>query len=142
MKSYRWDSHQPWANGGKNYAERKYEFVEAQYREATKKNYVEQNVKQLKDMLAYCQAKGYQVVLTMEPVHQTYQAHFDADVMNRLVFQYLNTLEIDAPFLNHIEDPRFADNQDLFLDSDHLNSEGRKKYSWIIYEELKELGYF
>lgn len=142
LKSYRWDSHQPWANNGKNYAERKYDFVEDQYREAIEKNYAEQNVKQLKEMLAYCKEKGYQVVLTMEPVHGTYQAHFDEDVMNRLVFQYLNTLEIDAPFLNHMNDPRFADNKDLFLDSDHLNSEGRKKYSWIVYEELKELGYF
>ncbi|WP_416143608.1 hypothetical protein [Planococcus koreensis] len=78
-------------------------------------------------MLEYCKEQGYQVILTMEPVHQTYQEHFDEDVMNRLVFQYLDTLEIDAPFLNYMNDPRFADNKGLFLDSDHLNSEGRKK---------------
>ncbi|MBB5180242.1 hypothetical protein HNQ44_001670 [Planomicrobium koreense] len=142
LKSYRWDSHKPWANNGKSYAERKYEHVEAQYRQATKKNYVEQNVKQLRKMLEYCKEQGYQVILTMEPVHQTYQEHFDEDVMNRLVFQYLDTLEIDAPFLNYMNDPRFADNKGLFLDSDHLNSEGRKKYSWIVYEDLKKLGYF
>lgn len=141
-KNFEWTSHQSWANGGKNYAKRKYEYVEEQYREATEKNYAEQNVKLLKEILAYCKEKDYQVILTMEPVHQTYQDHFDEEVMNRLVFQYLNTLELDVPFLNYMNDPRFADNQDYFIDSDHLNSEGRKKYSWIVYEKLKELGYF
>jgi hypothetical protein len=141
-KNFKWTSHQSWANGGKNYAERKYEYVEEQYREATEKNYVEQNVKQLKEIIAYCKEKGYQVILTMEPVHQTYQDHFDEEVMNQLVFQYLNTLELDVPFLNYMNDQRFVDNKDYFIDSDHLNSEGRKKYSWIVYEKLKELGYF
>ena len=93
-------------------------------------------------MLDYCEDKGYQVILTMEPVHQTYQEHFDEEGMTRLVFQNLETLEIDVPFLNYMNDHRFAGNKDYFIDSDHLNSEGRKKYSWIVYEELKELGYF
>ena len=142
LKNYKWDSHQPWANNGKNYAGRKYKYVEDQYREATEKNYIEQNVMQLKNMLDYCKEKGYQVILTMEPVHQSYQEHFNEEVMNRLVFQYLKTLEIDVPFLNYMNDQRFVDNKDYFIDADHLNSEGRKKYSWIVYKDLKKLGYF
>jgi len=141
-KTVKWTSHQSWANDGKNYAERKSEYVEEQYRAAIEQNRIEQNVKQLKELIEYCKEQGYQVILTMEPVHQTYQEHFDEDEMNRLVFQYLNTLETDVPFLNYMNDPRFADSKDYFLDSDHLNSSGRKKYSWIVYEELKKLGYF
>lgn len=142
LKNYKWNSHQPWANNGKNYAGRKYKYVEDQYREATEKNYIEQNVMQLKNMLDYCKEKGYQVILTMEPVHQAYEEHFDEEVLNRLVFQYLKTLEIDVPFLNYMNDQRFVDNKDYFIDADHLNSEGRKKYSWIVYKDLKKLGYF
>ncbi len=141
MKKFKWNSHQSWANNGENYAERKYEYVENLYREATEKNYFEQNVEQLKEMLDYCEEKGYQVILTMEPVHQTYGEHFDEELMNRFVFQYLKTLETNVPFLNYMSDERFIDNKDYFIDSDHLNSEGRKKYSWIVYEDLKQLGY-
>lgn len=142
LKNYKWNSHQPWANDGENYAERKFEYVEEEYREATENNYDDQNVRQLKELLDYCKQKGYQVILTMEPVHESYGERFDEETMNRLVFQYLQTLEIDVPFLNYMNDQRFADNKNYFLDSDHLNSKGRKKYSWIVYKDLKKLGYF
>lgn len=141
-KGFTWTSHQSWANDGKNYAERKTEFIEEQFREARANDEIEQNVKQFQELLEYCKAQGYQVVLTMEPVHQTYLDHFDEQAMERLVFQYLDPLDLDVPFLNYMDDSRFSDNQDYFIDSDHLNSEGRKKYSWIVYEELKSMGYF
>lgn len=141
-KDFKWTSHQSWANNGENYAERKTEYVEKQYRKAIEHNYMEENLEQLKEILEYCQEQGYEVILTMEPVHKTYQEHFDEEVMNRLVFQYLNTLETDVPFFNYMNDERFTDNQEYFIDSDHLNSKGRKKYSWMVYEELKSLGYF
>ncbi|MDJ0333480.1 MULTISPECIES: hypothetical protein [Planococcus] len=141
-KGLKWTSHQSWANNGQNYAERKTEYVEEQYRKAMEHNYMEQNLERLKEIIDYCQEQGYEVILTMEPVHKTYQEHFDEEVMNRLVFQYLNKLETDVPFLNYMNDERFTDNKAYFIDSDHLNSEGRKKYSWIVYEELKRLGYF
>ncbi|WP_253905509.1 hypothetical protein [Bacillus sp. THAF10] len=141
LKEFRWNAHQPWANNGKNYSRRKYEKVEDQYKEALENKYIEQNVKQLKEIVDYCKEKGYQVVLTMEPVHQSYQEFLNEDVMNRLVFQYLEPLNLDVPFLNYMSDARFANNKDYFIDSDHLNSKGRKMYSWIVYRDLKKLGY-
>lgn len=141
-KDFKWTSHQSWANDGENYAERKTKYVEEQYRKALEHNYMEQNVEQLKEIVEYCQEQGYKVILTMEPVHKTYQERFGEEVMDRLVFQYLNTLETDVPFLNYMNDERFIDNKEYFIDSDHLNSKGRKEYSWIVYEELKSLGYF
>jgi hypothetical protein len=141
LKSLKWKSHQPWANNGKNYSGRKYEKVEAQYREAVENNNIERNVKQLREIVDYCNEKGYRVILTMEPVHQSYQEYFDEEVMDRLVFQYLNALNLDVPFLNYMNDQRFVDNQDYFIDPDHLNREGRKMFSWIVYKDLKKLGY-
>lgn len=141
LKNFKWNAHQPWANNGKNYSERKYEHVEAQYNEAVENNSIEQNVKQLREMVDYCSEKGYRVILTMEPVHQSYQEYFNEEVMNRLVFQYLKALELDVPFLNYMSDQRFEDNKDYFIDPDHLNKEGRKMFSWIVYKDLKKLGY-
>ena len=141
LKSFKWNSHHPWANNGKNYSERKYEKVEAQYKEAVENNDIERNVKQLKEIVDYCSEKGYQVILTMEPVHQSYQEYFNEEVMNRLVFQYLKSLELDVPFLNYMSDQRIVDNKDYFIDPDHLNSKGRKIFSWVVYEDLKKLGY-
>jgi hypothetical protein len=141
LKNFKWNSHQPFANNGKNYSGRKYEKVEAQYREAVANNNIAQNVKQLREMVDYCSEKGYRVILTMEPVHQSYQEYFNEEVMNRLVFQYLKALELDVPFLNYMSDQRFVDNRDYFIDPDHLNREGRKMFSWIVYKDLKKLGY-
>lgn len=141
LRKYRWNSHQPWANNGKNYSGRKYERVEAQYKEAVENNSIEQNMKQLKEIVDYSKEKGYQVILTMEPVHQSYQEYFNEEVMNRLVFQYLKALKLDVPFLNYMNDPRFANNKEYFSNADHLNSKGRKKYSWIVYKDLKKVGY-
>lgn len=141
LKNFRWDAHQPWANNGKNYSGRKYEKVEAQYKEAVENHSIERNVKQLKEIVDYCNEKGYQVILTMEPVHQSYQEYFNEEVMNRLVFQYLKALKLDVPFLNYMSDRRFVDNKEYFIDPDHLNNKGRKMYSWIVYMDLKKLGY-
>lgn len=141
LKNFKWNSHQPWANNGKNYSGRKHEKVEVQYREAVENNNIERNVKQLREIVDYCSEKGYQVILTMEPVHQSYQEYFNEEVMNRLVFQYLKALKLDVPFLNYMSDQRFADNKDYFIDPDHLNREGRKMFSWIVYKDLKKLGY-
>jgi hypothetical protein len=141
LKKFKWNSHQPWENNGKNYSGRKYEKVEAQYSEAVENNNIEQNVKQLREIVDYCSEKGYRVVLTMEPVQQSYQEYFNEEVMNRLVFQYLKDLQLDVPFLNYMSDQRFVDNRDYFIDPDHLNKEGRKKFSRIVYKDLKELGY-
>ncbi|WP_239421877.1 hypothetical protein [Bacillus sp. CGMCC 1.16541] len=141
LKSFRWDSHQPWANNGKNYSERKYKKVESQYSEAVKNNDIERNMEQLREMIDYCKEKGYQVVLTIEPVHQSYQEFFYEEVMNKLVFQYLEALELDVPLLNYMGDQRFVDNKSYFIDPDHLNKEGRKVFSWIVYKDLKKLGY-
>lgn len=141
LKNLRWDSHQPWANNGKNYSGRKYEKIEDQYREAEENNNIATNVKQLKEIVDFCNAKGYQVVLTIEPVHQSYLDYFDEEIMNKLVFQHLEALHLDVPLLNYMNDQRFSDKKEYFIDPDHLNKEGRKKYSWIVYEELKKMGY-
>ncbi|MDR7079697.1 hypothetical protein J2Y03_004755 [Neobacillus niacini] len=141
LKNFKWNSHQPWANNGRNYSERKYEKVEAQYREAVENNNSERNMKQLKEIVNYCSEKGYRVILTMEPVHQSYKEYFNEEVMNRLVFQHLKALKLDVPFLNYMNDQRFADNKNYFIDPDHLNREGRKMFSWIVYRDLKKLGY-
>lgn len=141
LKNFKWNAHQPWANNGRNYSERKYEKVEAQYREAVENNNIERNVKQLREIVNYCSEKGYRVIVTMEPVHQSYHEYFNEEVMNRLVFQHLKALKLDVPFLNYMSDQRFIDNKEYFIDPDHLNREGRKKFSWIVYKDLKKLGY-
>jgi hypothetical protein len=141
LKNFKWNSHQPWANNGKHYSERKYEKVEAQYSEAVENKNIERNVNQLKEIVEYCNENGYRVILTMEPVHQSYQEYFNEEVVDKLVFQYLEALQLDVPFLNYMSDQRFVDNRDYFIDPDHLNREGRKMFSWIVYKDLKKLGY-
>ncbi|MDF2534845.1 MAG: hypothetical protein K0R18_1002 [Bacillales bacterium] len=141
LKKFKWNSHQPWANNGLNYSGRKYKKIEANYKEAVERKSIEQNMKQLREIVDYCNEKGYRVVLTMEPVHQSYHEYFNEEVMDRLVLQYLQDLKLDVPFLNYMNDNRFVDNKDYFLDPDHLNKKGRKMYSWIVFNDLKKMGY-
>ncbi|MGL4819415.1 MAG: hypothetical protein ACRC5C_05500 [Bacilli bacterium] len=141
FKEFRWDAHKPWTNGGLRYSERKLEKVEGFAEAAQKNDSVANNMAQLREIVAYCQEKGYRVVFTIEPVHRSYHEYFTEDVMDKLVFQHLEALNLDVPVLNYMSDERFMDEERYFLDPDHLNRDGRKKYSWIVYHELKEMGY-
>lgn len=141
IRDFRWESHKPWVNNGQNYSERKYEMVEAQYKQAVENRDIEQNMERLKDIIEYCQAKDYRVVLAMEPVHASYNAYFDQAVMDRLVYQHLAALELDVPFLNYMDDERFIHQREYFHNPDHLNGKGRTLLSSLVYEDLKRLGY-
>ena len=141
VRDFRWASHEPWVNKGENYSKRKYEMVEAQYKRAVTNRDIEQNKARLQEIVAYCQSKGYRVVLAMEPVHASYNAYFNEAVMDRLVHQHLATLELDVPFLNYMADERFVDEQEYFHNPDHLNGKGRALLSSLVYEDLKRLGY-
>lgn len=141
FKEFRFDDHQPWTNGGNNYAKRKFEKVKAEYDGAVNNGTIEENMAYLKSIVDHCNANDYPVVLTMEPVHQSYSSYFDESVMNELVFQYLEELDLDAPLLNYMNDERFSDEEEYFIDPDHLNKEGRKIFSEIVYEDLREMGY-
>jgi hypothetical protein len=141
LKKFKWNSHQPWANNGLNYSGRKFKKIEASYKEAVENKSIERNMKQLREIVDYCNEKGYRVVLTMEPVHQSYHEYFNEEVMDRLVFQYLQDLKLDVPFLNYMSDTRFVDSKEYFLDPDHLNKKGRKMFSWIVFNDLKKMGY-
>ncbi|WP_227395946.1 hypothetical protein [Jeotgalibacillus aurantiacus] len=141
LKQFRWDDHQPWANGGDNYSMRKFQKVENEYQVAVDNNTIRENMAYLKAIIDHCNDNGYPVVLTMEPVHQSYAAYFDENVMNELVFQHLDELDLDVPMLNYMNDKRFSDHQEYFIDPDHLNKEGRKVYSEIVYKDLREMGY-
>ncbi|MFB1082510.1 hypothetical protein [Jeotgalibacillus sp. JSM ZJ347] len=141
FKEFRWDDHKPWVNGGDNYAMRKFQKVKDEYQGAVDNDIIKENMAYLKAIIDHCNANGYPVVLTMEPVHESYGAYLDEDVMNELVFQHLEELDLDVPMLNYMNDERFSDQQEYFIDADHLNKKGRKVYSEIVYEDLKEMGY-
>lgn len=140
-RDFRFATHRPWENGGLAYSKRKYEMVEAEYAAAVRNQDIEANVQHVKKLLAYCEARGYRAVLTMEPVHASYLAYFDEAAMERLVFHQLDAIEPDVPFLNYMDDARFRDNQALFHNPDHLNGKGRALLSSLVYEELGRLGY-
>lgn len=141
IRDFRFDAHKPWENGGLNYSERKYEEVAAQYENAVNNHEIEKNMAHLQDIIDYCKKQGYRVVLAMEPVHSSYHAYFDEAVMERLVFQHLEKLDIDVPFLNYMGDEQFIHKQSFFHNPDHLNGDGRKLLSTLVYEDLKRLGY-
>ncbi|MGL4523888.1 MAG: hypothetical protein ACRCWQ_15170 [Bacilli bacterium] len=141
VKEFRWPSHSPWRNDGINYAERKYKLIDSYDRAAKGNNSIEKNMEHLRNIVDWCKEAGYKVVFTMEPVHSSYNEYFTEEVLNRLVYQYLEEFGNEIPFLNYMDDARFVDQEEYFLDPDHLNSKGRKKYSRIVYEDLKRMGY-
>lgn len=141
FKEFRWEDHKPWVDNGDAYAERKSKRVEAEYAAAVEANTIPENMRYLKKIFEYCEERDYTVVLTIEPVHESYAAYFSEDDMERLVFQHLDALDLDVPLLDYMNDERFASSREYFIDGDHLNKTGRKVYSEIVYEDLKEMGY-
>lgn len=141
LKEFRWDDYKAWTGGGDNYAKRKSQRVEDEYQIALEDTTISENMAYLKAIIDHCNDNGYPVVLTIEPVHQSYATYFDEDVMDEFVFQYLDELDLDAPLLNYMNDERFSDRQDYFIDPDHLNKEGRQVFSRIVAEDLRKMGY-
>ncbi|MGB1253664.1 MAG: hypothetical protein ACPG8W_23840 [Candidatus Promineifilaceae bacterium] len=78
-----------------------------------------------------------QLILYTSPTHEAYTTEFDTDIkseMQLLVQQLAAAYAI--PYYDYSHDPDFVKDDTLFLDAEHLNLCGAKKFSQLLSSEL------
>ena len=103
---------------------------------------IEGNIRILSEMIQYCVDNGLQPVLAMLPVTKVLMSKFPDEFIQLHIIRYINeSNKQGVPVMNYFKDERF-DNPDLYINSFFMNAVGRKYFTKIFVEELKnkELG--
>lgn len=98
----------------------------------SEKNYLE-NINILDTMLHILRTRKVEPIIITIPVYKTYYKYIDTNITRRnndIISAMCNKYK--CKYYNFLTDPRFS--VDDFLDNDHLNSQGAKKFSKIINE--------
>jgi len=104
--------------------------------------YFVDNRKDLQDLISYCQKKDWRPVLITIPISTI--------LINGLLENYIpvyldgnmsqiNLQNID--YFNYIENKQLINNNSLYGDSDHLNHEGSKIFSYVLLQDLIKHSY-
>ncbi len=91
----------------------------------------------IRNMIQDCQKNGFRPVLVTTPLLKEFNAYFDDAFMEK--FRADCQAYADAygiPYLDYSHDARFIERPDLFVDGDHLTTEGSVQFMRIFFEEL------
>lgn len=105
--------------------------------EENKEN-IRRNISLLHDMIQFCLDTDLQPVVCILPVSEYLGSRFSGEFVNNQILAYIteaNTQE--CPVLNHLKDRRFTDSS-LYINSFFFNLHGRKAFTKMLVEELKD----
>lgn len=96
---------------------------------------IQSNMRALEDMVGELNKRNIKAVFVTTPVYKTYHDHISADNY-RIMTEAIETLtsKYSLKYHNYFYDSRFTLSD--FLDNDHLNEEGAKKFSGILKNEV------
>ncbi|MHA7941668.1 hypothetical protein ACJOV8_001135 [Formosa sp. 3Alg 14/1] len=91
-----------------------------------------ENYKILENIIKECNESGIKVVLVTMPAYKAYIQHLDPLQLEKTIMagKLMDSKYKNCIYLNYLDDKRFETSD--FLDADHLNSQGAKKFSKII----------
>lgn len=92
-------------------------------------------------IISFCKAKNYKIILITTPLTGLYLEKIPKTLKveyNNFLFELANRYEIS--YLDYSSDNRFMNNQELFMNTDHLNKKGAELFTKIVIEDLKKLG--
>lgn len=106
----------------------------------------QQEVDALYDLIYFCRDKGATPILVTTPYLSEYTDEIkrsDPDFYD----DFYNVLsgvikKTDVDFYDYAFDERFIHNYDWFMDSDHLNKEGARQFTNILFEEAVSKKYY
>lgn len=102
-------------------------------------------INQLKDILNFCEEKGFKPILISTP--QTYLYNQEVGEKNYQERIYDNIKEVENQlnkkylYLDYSHDERFINNLEYFSDDDHLNEKGAEYFTEILLKDIKNHGY-
>ena len=102
------------------------------------KDAIKRNVKLLHDMILFCINRGLRPVICILPVTEYLGSKFSDDFVEHQILDYIKEANQQVcPVLNHLKDSRFSDSS-LYINSFFFNLHGRKQFTKMLVEELKD----
>lgn len=102
------------------------------------KTNIKRNIHLLHEMIQFCLDRKLRPVICILPVTDYLGNRFSEDFVNNQILAYINEANTQkCPVLNHLKDKRFTDSS-LYINSFFFNLHGRKLFTKMIVEELKD----
>lgn len=96
------------------------------------------NIRILQNTIAYCVNEGLRPVICLIPVSNYLGSKFSDDYLQEHLYKYIHQANnIDVPFFDYLHDERLTDSR-LYINSFFFNTEGRKQFTNIFIQDLKE----
>lgn len=107
------------------------------------KNFLDERIDNLYDILALCKENGITPVMITTPYTRFYSDMVDEEFESEFYhIIYRIAEETGTPYYNYSEDERFTGHLEYFSDADHLNNEGANLFMEIIQKEIPEFQEF
>lgn len=102
------------------------------------KTNINRNIHLLNEMIQFCLDRKLRPVICILPVTDYLGNRFSEDFVNNQILAYVDEANTQkCPVLNHLKDKRFTDSS-LYINSFFFNLHGRKQFTKMIIEELKD----
>ena len=102
------------------------------------KTNIKRNIHLLNEMIQFCLDRKLRPVICILPVTDYLGSRFSEDFVKNQILAYVNEANTQkCPVLNHLKDKRFTDSS-LYINSFFFNLHGRKQFTKMIIEELKD----
>lgn len=102
------------------------------------KTNIKRNIHLLNEMIQFCLDRKLHPVICILPVTDYLGSRFSEDFVKNQILAYVNEANTQkCPVLNHLKDSRFTDSS-LYINSFFFNLHGRKQFTKMIIEELKD----
>lgn len=102
------------------------------------KDDIAMNIRILQNTIAYCVNEGLRPVICLIPVSNYLGSKFSDDYLQEHLYKYIHRANnIDVPFFDYLHDERLTDSR-LYINSFFFNAEGRKQFTNIFVQDLKE----
>lgn len=101
---------------------------------------ISQNIRLMKEMITYCHEHGLQPVIAILPVTEYLSSRFSEEYLEKRVFNYIyESAKAGAPVFNYLKDERFT-SPALYINSFFFNKKGRKAFTKVMLEDMKQKG--
>lgn len=99
------------------------------------------SISDLERILVYCKSNGFTPIMITIPVTQEYRINIPNESVNNFYGITYNLSEkYNVTYIDYSTTTKISSNYSLFLDTDHLNLNGRKIFTKILISDLNEMG--
>lgn len=102
-------------------------------------NQMEYNRKKLQDIVSFCHSESFVPIIVVLPVTDIMTSKFSRSFLQSFVYDNLACVSDQALVFDYFEDKRFAQQYELFRDSEYLNEQGADLFTRTLLEETEHL---